>query len=359
MRQILALAAIAAFVSGCTLSETVDSGVTPAVAASTRDSVDLSAWKTDSVSGTSFSEVPSMSAIVPFGGKAFVVMQRLNADWSSTHKSVVVVIDPATRRTEASIVLPLSNPTSYTVDGSTLYLACTGSYYDGTDGGIVALDMTARTARVVAPESNFGGVGSVAGIQVSGTKGFASVTSWPKTWIVPFDLATGTVDSSIPGIDSVGASLIVGGSLWIGLAKAGAPSLVRYDIATKSLHDTIAMRLEPHSIHLASDGRLAVLEAHYNKGGGMGAFDLVDVSTKKTTNVRMMSHSNWSMSVRSEGMYLFDQASAVATLYSGANPKSVLLDENVGTGSNPYDALKIGAETWVVRFGSNSLLILK
>jgi hypothetical protein len=359
MRQILALAAIAAFVSACTLSETVDSGVAPVVAASTRDSVDLAAWKTDSVNGKAFASNPSMSAIVPFGGKAFVILQRLDSSWGNSHKSVVVVVDPVTRRTEANIVLPVANPTSYTVDGSTLYLACTGSYYDGTDGGIVALDMTARTARVIAPEANFGGVGSLAGIQISGTKGFASVTSWPKTWIVPFDLATGTVDSAIPGIDSAGATLVVGGSLWIGLAKSAAPSLVRYDISTKSLHDTIAMRLEPYDIQLASDGRLAVLETHYNKGGGMAAFDLVDVSTKKTTNVRMMSHSNWALSVRAEGMYLFDRTSAVATLYSGANPKSVLLDENVGTGSNPYDAAKFGTETWVVRFGSNSLLILK
>lgn len=356
MRQILALAAIAAFISACTLGETVS---TDPVVASTRDSVDLSAWRMDSASGTSFADNPSMSAIVPFGGKAFVILQRLDRSWGNSHKSVVVVIDPATRRTEASIVLPVANPTSYTVQGNILYLACTGSYYDGTDGGIVALDMSARTARVIAPEKNFGGVGSVAGIQISGSKGYASVTSWPKTWIVPFDLATGTVDSAIPGLDSVGAIRAVGGSLWIGLAKASAPSLVRYDVATKSLHDTIALRLEPYDIQIASDGRLAVLETHYNKGGGLAAFDLVDVSTKKTTNVRMMSHSNWALSVRSEGVYLFDRTGAVATLYSGANPKSVLLDENVGAGSNPYDAVKFGTETWVVRFGSNSLLILK
>lgn len=354
MRQILTLAAFAAFLTGCTLGETVSTPETP----STRDSIDLSAWKKDSTNGKPFAANPSMSAIVPFGGKAFVILQRLDSAWDNSHKSVVVVIDPATRRTEASIVLPLSNPTSYTVDGGTLYLSCTGSYYDGTDGGIVALDMASRTAKVIVSEAKFGGVGSVAGIQVSGSKGFASVTSWPKTWIVPFDLATGSVDSAIKGVDSVGSTLVVGGSLWIGLAKAGAPSLIRYDIATKSLHDTIAMRLEPYDIRLAADGRLAVLQTHYNKGGGLAAFDLVDASTKNVANVRMMSHSNWAMSVRDEGMYLFDRTNAAATLYSSANPKTVLLDENVGAGSNPYDAVKFGTETWVVRFGSNSLLIL-
>jgi hypothetical protein len=356
MKQILALGAIASILSACTLGETVSNETAPV---SKRDSVDLSAWKTDSAKGKAFASNPGMSAIVPFGGKAFVVLQRLDSSWGNSHKSVVVVIDPTTRHTEAGIVLPVANPTSYAVAGNILYLACTGSYYDGTDGGIVALDMSARTAKVIAPESKFGGVGSVAGIQVSGTKGFASVTSWPKTWIVPFDLATGKVDSSIPGIDSAGATLVVGGSLWIGLAKADAPALVRYDIAGKSLHDTIATRLEPYDIQLATDGRLAVLQTHYNKGGGLGAFDLVDGSTKKTTNVRMMSHSNWAMSVRSEGMYLFDRTNAVTTLYSSTNPNTVLLDENVGAGSNPYDAVKFGSETWVVRFGSNSVLILK
>ncbi len=356
MKKFLVGAIVAAALSACNLGESVGA---PPNTASKRDSIDLSGWKVDSANGKSFAANPSMASIVPFGGKAFVVLQRLDSAWGNSHRSVVVVIDPVTRRIEANIVLPLANPTSYTVDGNLLYLACTGSYYDGTDGGIVALDMGARTAKVVVAESKFGGVGSVAGIQVRGAKGFASVTSWPKTWIVPFDLATGTVDSAIPGIDSAGSTLVVGGSLWIGLAKAATPSLVRYDIATKTLHDTIATRLEPYAIQLAADGRLAVLGTHYNKGGGLGSFDLVDIASKKTTNVRMMSHSNWILSVRPEGFYLFDRTNAAATLYASASPASILLDENVGTGSNPYDAAKFGTETWVVRFGSNSLLILK
>ncbi len=353
MKNILAIAALTSVLAACNLGESVADA--PALA-STRDSVDLSGWKTDSANGKSFAKTPSMSAIIPYGGKAFVVLQRLDSAWTNSHRSVVVVIDPTTRHTEASIALPVSNPTSYTVIGSMLYLACTGGY-GVNDGGVVAVDMAARTAKLSVSDADLGG--DAAGIQVSGTKGYASVMSWPKIWVRPFDLASGKVDSTIPGIDSVGATLVVDGALWIGLARSAQPSLVRYDLATRTLHDTIALRLEPRDLRLTSDGRIVALQGQYGVGGGLGAVDFVDRSTKALTNLRTMSTSDWAMQVRDGGIYLFDRTSGVATLYGGSKLTTPILDENVGAGSNPYDAAKFGTETWVVRFGANSLLILK
>lgn len=352
MKKILAIAAVALVLGACTLGEDVVS----ASPASARDSIDLSAWTTDSVSGEAFSDAPGMSAIVPFGGKAFVVLQRLDADWTSKHKSVVVVLDPASRKQEAAIVLPASNPTFYTVVDGILYLACTGDY-GVLDGGVVAVDMAARTAKMVASESALGG--DVSAIQVSGAKGFATVMSWPNGWVRPFELASGKVDSTISGIDSASGSVVADGSLWIGLARPSKPSIVRYDIASGTLHDTVAVHLEPREMQLGSDGRIVVLQARYGSAGGLGAVDLVDRSTRKVANFRMMSHSNWSMSVRDGGVYLFDRMNSVVTSYAGVDSKNVSMDENVGPGTNPYDAAKFGSETWVARFGSNSVLILK
>lgn len=352
MKKTLAIAAISIGLGACSLSEDVASVST----ASARDSVDLSAWKKDSASGESFAETPSMAAIVPFGGKAFVVLQRLDMAWKAGHRGVVAVIDPATRKQEAAIVLPASNPTSYAVVDGILYLACTGDY-GVQDGGVVAVDMAARTAKMVVSEAVLGGDAS--GIQVSGSKGFASVMSWPNGWVRPFDLATGKVDSTIPGIDSANGTVAADGSLWIGLARASKPSIVRYDVASGKLHDTVAVHLEPRELQLGSDGRIVVLQARYGSAGGLGAVDLVDRSTRKVANFRMMSHSNWSMSVRDGGIYLFDRTNSVVTRYVGVDPKDVSMDENVGPGTNPYDAARFGSETWVVRFGSNSVLILK
>lgn len=352
MKKTLAIAAAAFVLGACSLGEDVVS-ISPE---SARDSVDLSAWKTDSANGKSFAATPSMAAVVPFGGKAFVVLQRLDSAWNAVHRGVVVVIDPATRKQEAAIVLPASNPTSYTVVDGILYLACTGDY-GVQDGGVVAVDMAARTAKMVVPESALGGDAS--GIQVSGAKGFASVMSWPNGWVRPFDLASGKVDSTISGIDSASGSVVADGSLWIGLARASKPSIVRYDIASGKLHDTVAVHLEPRELQLGADGRIVVLQARYGSAGGLGAVDLVDRSTRKVANFRMMSHSNWSMSVRDGGIYLFDRTNSVVTRYAGVDPKDISMDENVGPGTNPYDAAKIGSETWIARFGSNSVLILK
>jgi hypothetical protein len=86
-------------------------------------------------------------------GSLFVVVQRLDTahGFQPTSASYVAVADPKTDRLTATIDLGVKNPVTALKEGNgTLYVGCAGKLGPGTlDGGLVALDATAKTARII------------------------------------------------------------------------------------------------------------------------------------------------------------------------------------------------------------------
>ncbi len=123
-----------------------------------RDSVDLSAYAHAGGGG-----IPFMSGVTAYGGRVFVTLERWKADYSEQDSGMVVVIDAATKAVEKVLTLPFRNPGSGTVRDGIWYLPAMGAY-GVRDGGVVKIDLAARTvAGVAITEEEIGGdVGSLA-----------------------------------------------------------------------------------------------------------------------------------------------------------------------------------------------------
>lgn len=122
-----------------------------------RDSVDLSAYAHAGGGG-----IPFMSGVTAYGGRVFVTLERWKADYSEQDSGMVVVIDAATKAVEKVLTLPFRNPGSGTVRDGIWYLPAMGAY-GVRDGGVVKIDLAARTvAGVAITEEEIGGdVGSI------------------------------------------------------------------------------------------------------------------------------------------------------------------------------------------------------
>ncbi|RKY63445.1 MAG: hypothetical protein DRP99_04075, partial [Candidatus Latescibacterota bacterium] len=101
-------------------------------------SVDLSAYV--AYAGTDSAEsVPHMSYMAISGGKLYVACQRLKG-WNPADTSLVVVVDTETDSVLKAIPLEKKNPVALSLYEGKIYLACVGSYWDPTDGGIEVVD---------------------------------------------------------------------------------------------------------------------------------------------------------------------------------------------------------------------------
>jgi len=94
---------------------------------------------------------PAPSGSIIVDGKLFVA-QQFQKNWAPTRNGQVLIIDTKTNSIVDSINLPLVNPVSDFVasnDNKTLYISCVGSFSDGTDGGIVKIDIATKTTSVL------------------------------------------------------------------------------------------------------------------------------------------------------------------------------------------------------------------
>src|SRR5690606_23015682 len=154
----IAVAGGKAYIPRYDLSSLLVLGDVDALDGGARDSVDLSAYAHAGGGG-----IPFMSGVVAHEGRVFVVLERWKADYSTQDSGMVVVIDAATKAVEKVIALPFRNPVAHAVKDGTWYIAAMGAY-GAQDGGVVKIDLAARTlAGVVLTEAQIGGdVGSIA-----------------------------------------------------------------------------------------------------------------------------------------------------------------------------------------------------
>lgn len=155
---------------------------------------------------------PEAALLATYDGRLYVTCQRLNenAYFAPTDYSEVVVVDMATDTvvdadsTQAGvqgIVLKAKDPLDEARVGSKLYLSCTGTFGDLTDGGIEVVDLAAnRTEGVALTGGDLGG--NPGAIAMSGAgQGYVVVSDASFVNAVKkFDLGAHTVGARLQGL---------------------------------------------------------------------------------------------------------------------------------------------------------------
>jgi hypothetical protein len=205
--------------------------------------VNLSQFNT--YAGTdSATPVPYMCNVLVHNGKAYVSCQRLKKDKNSNallpaDTSLVAILSTGSDEVIGSIKLNKKNPNAMDLAGEKLYVVCTGSYFDTTDGAIECIDLaTGANNGIVAGESDF--TGSISGIiSVSQSKAYVSVVKLPSSWtdyytqLVELNLATGAVGVAIQDIKNAFGGLAYDGKyLYVGERALDGPGIIVVDPVT-------------------------------------------------------------------------------------------------------------------------------
>jgi len=197
--------------------------------------IDLSGFV--AYAGTDSAETtPNMSSLAIVGGKLYVACQRLKG-WNPGDVSLLVVISVAGDSVIKSIELNNKNPHDIAKFGDKLYVCCTGSFWDPTDGGIEIVDTITDNAQgVLISETQLGG--NVCGITVvSASKGYVLVMgTWPNTQVIPFNVQTGTTENALAEVSSaVDAEFNGNGKLYVADRSTEHPGIYIYDTSVDTL----------------------------------------------------------------------------------------------------------------------------
>ncbi|MBK9577741.1 MAG: hypothetical protein IPK50_07455 [Fibrobacterota bacterium] len=210
------------------------------------DSIDLSSYADASTS------LPRMMAVKAWNGKLVVPVQRLDKNWTAIDSSLVLVIDPASRKVEKRIALPFNNPEGVDLRGDLLALACLGGYGTKPDAGLVVVDLAKGVVSVAISGDSLGGDPARVAF-TSGDRVWAAVmqAKHPNYKATPVDLTARKVGASFDGAGAVGDVVFDGASLWVANHDDASPKVFRVDPATGAMTGEFATRLAP--------GRLLVL----------------------------------------------------------------------------------------------------
>jgi hypothetical protein len=223
--------------------------------------VDLSGFV--AYAGTDSAEaVPQMSSMAIAGGKLYVVCQRLKG-WDPGDVSLIVVIDIASDTVIKPIELERKNPCDIALFGGKLYVACTGSWSDPTDGGLEVIDTAADTNQgVLISETELGG--NLSGVAVvSASKGYVLVMgTWPNTVVKSFDPQTSAVGEALVGATSAADAEFNGsGKLYVADRSTEHPGIYIYDTFDDQLiAGPISTGLPPNCIAFVDESATYVAE---------------------------------------------------------------------------------------------------
>jgi hypothetical protein len=205
--------------------------------------------------------IPYMNNVLVHNGKTYVSCQRLKKDKNSNallpaDTSLVAILSTVTDEVIGSVKLNKKNPNAMDISGEKLYVVCTGSYFDTTDGAIECIDLVnGATSGIVAEESAFSG--SISGIiAVSQSKAYVSVVKLPSSWtdyytqLVELNLATGAVGVAIQDIKNAFGGLAYDGKyLYVGERALDGPGIIVVDpVTNKKVSGPFDLGLPPYSL---------------------------------------------------------------------------------------------------------------
>jgi hypothetical protein len=205
--------------------------------------------------------IPYMYNARIHGDKLYVSCQRLKKDPGSynllpSDTSLIAILSVTNDSILGCIKLLRKNPFDMDITGDKMYVVCTGSYYDSTDGSIECIDLiTEKNNGIVALETPF--KGSISGITVvSETKAYIAVTKDANsmtnyhTAIIALDLTTGEIGQEVQGIgNAFGGVVFTGTYLYVGDRSDQAPGIIIVDPVTdKKISGPYDVGLPPYSL---------------------------------------------------------------------------------------------------------------
>ncbi len=223
--------------------------------------VDLSGFV--AYAGTDSAEaVPQMSSMAIAGGKLYVTCQRLKG-WGPGDLSLIIIIDITSDSVVKTIELERKNPCDMALFGGKLYVACTGSWWDPTDGGIEVIDTATDTNQgVLIGETDL--EGNLSGVaMVSASKGYVLVMgTWPNTLVKPFNPVDGSLGNPLAEVSSAANVAVSGiGKLYVADRSTEHPGIYIYDTFDDHLiAGPISTGLPPNSIAFVGEATTDVAE---------------------------------------------------------------------------------------------------
>jgi len=213
--------------------------------------------------GTDSAEAaPQMSSMAIAGGKLYVACQRLKG-WDPGDVSLIVVIDVTTDSVLKAVELERKNPFDMALFDGKLYVTCTGSWWDPTDGGLEVIDTATDTNQgVLISETEL--AGNLSGIALaSASKGYVSVMgTWPNTVVKPFNPVDGSVGEPLEEVSSAADLAVSGtGELYVADRAMEHPGIYIYDTTDDHLlAGPISTGLPPNSIAFVGEVTTDVAE---------------------------------------------------------------------------------------------------
>lgn len=193
--------------------------------------------------------VPNMQAAVVAGDRLFVLCQRLKTFQGDMgpymdvgdESGLVVVVSTVSDAVVDTIQLERKNPAAMGVIDGFVYVSCTGSWSDATDGGVERINLSDYSDHeLLVSESDFGSNISDM-IVLSPTQAYVCVSrnnaDWSKFWteLVEFNPERGTVGTKVEAVaDAFGGLAFDGTYLYAGDRSADAPGVVVIDPADNS-----------------------------------------------------------------------------------------------------------------------------
>lgn len=168
--------------------------------------------------------LPRPAAIFEVGGLVWVMLQQINASFSSYGQGCFVIIDPATRSVVGAVVLDVQSPFAAEVFGDAIYVAANGvfSIPPTLSGGIVKVDTQTRTATLLVDDDDLGSnVSDV--VVVSESKGYLVVANVDDQGT---PAGTNDVRTFDPRTGAVGAKVYTCGGYLPDIAWNGGTTLV-------------------------------------------------------------------------------------------------------------------------------------
>lgn len=204
------------------------------------DSIDLSSY------GNGKAPVPNMMAVVRWNSKLVVPVQRQDADFIAADTSLVLIIDPTTRKVEQRIALPFGNVYDVDLRGDFLALGCIGGWDSNTNGGLAIVNLATATVTKSIPATVLEGDPTTVAFTADDVVWTTIDQSYPNSRARSVTLSTSKPGALFEAASAAADVAFDGRDVWVANGSDANPIVYRIDPATSKstleLRATLAAR---------------------------------------------------------------------------------------------------------------------
>lgn len=206
------------------------------------DSIDLSSY------GNGAAPVPSMMAVVRWNSKLVVPVQRQDAKFKPADSSLVLIVDPTTRKVEKRIALPFGNVYDVDLRGNLLVAGCIGDWSSSTNGGLAIVDLATGTVTKSIPATILGGDPSTVAFTSDDVVWTTVAGTYPESKARPVNLGSSTPGTMFATAVAASDVAFDGRDVWVADGDDAKPFVYRVDPATSKSTLELRATLAPRGL---------------------------------------------------------------------------------------------------------------